>query len=94
MACYVLQPFGLLFGQLVTLSSYLSIFFMKPANFDVQTCINTLIMNSIVIQHPTKLEYLTTKGTLTRSLFLDHFQLLKYLAHFFFMINALLRIPL
>jgi hypothetical protein len=30
-----LQPFVLLFGQPVTLSSYLSIFFMKPADFDV-----------------------------------------------------------
>jgi hypothetical protein len=68
-----LQPFGLLFGQPVMLSSYLSIFFTKPANFDVQTYINTLIMNRIVIQHPTELEYLTTEGTLTRSLFLDHF---------------------
>jgi hypothetical protein len=89
-----LQPFGLLFGQSVMLSSYLSIFFTKPTDFDVQTCINTLIMNSTVIQHPTELEYLTTEGTLTRSLFLDHFQLLKYCVHLFFMINTLLRITL
>jgi hypothetical protein len=38
---------------------------MKPADFDVQTYVNTLIMNSTVIQHPTELEYLTTDGTLT-----------------------------
>jgi hypothetical protein len=30
-----LQPFVLLFGQSVTLSSYLNIFFTKPADFDV-----------------------------------------------------------
>jgi hypothetical protein len=30
-----LQPFVLLFGQPVTLSSYLRIFFAKPADFDV-----------------------------------------------------------
>jgi hypothetical protein len=65
MACYTCSHFGLLFSQPVTLSSYLSIFFMKPADFDVQTYVNTLIINSIVIQHPTELEYLTTEGTLT-----------------------------
>jgi hypothetical protein len=41
-----LQPFVLLFGQPVMLSSYLSIFFTKPADFDVQTYVDTLIIAS------------------------------------------------
>jgi hypothetical protein len=44
-----LQPFVLLFRQPVALSSYLSIFFVKLADFDVQTCINTSIMNNTVL---------------------------------------------
>jgi hypothetical protein len=67
-----LQPFILLFGQPVTLSSYLGIFFAKPADFGVQTCINTSIIYYLVSQHPKELEYLTIKGFPTRSLFLDH----------------------
>jgi hypothetical protein len=84
-----LQPFVLLFRQPVTLSSYLSIFFAKPADFDVQNCINTSIMNNTVLQHPKELEYLTTEGFPTQSLFLNHIQLLEYSAHFFFMLDVL-----
>jgi hypothetical protein len=67
-----LQPFILLFGQSVALSSYLSIFFVKPADFGVQTCTNTSIMYYPVSQHPKEIEYPTTEGFPTRSLFLDH----------------------
>jgi hypothetical protein len=44
-----LQPFVLLFGQPIMLSSYLSISFTKSADFDVQACINTSIMNNTVL---------------------------------------------
>jgi hypothetical protein len=89
-----LQPFVLLFRQSVTLSSYLSIFFTKPANFVVQTYINTSIMNNTILYHPKELEYLTTEGFPTRSLFLDHVQLLEYSVHFFFMLDVLPHITL
>jgi hypothetical protein len=44
-----LQPFVLLFGQPVTLNSYLGIFLVKPADFGFQTCIITSNMNSTVL---------------------------------------------
>jgi hypothetical protein len=87
-----LQPFVLLFGQPVTLSSYLSIFLAEPADFGIQTCINTLIMSYTVLQHPKELEYLKEEWFLTQFLFLDHTQLLEYSAHFFFALKVLLRI--
>jgi hypothetical protein len=37
---------------------------MKPADFDAQTYIHTVIMNITVIRHPTELEYLKQKGPL------------------------------